>query len=46
MNSTIRQDAEAIVRRAVSAAEPECAVKKALAGRTFPGGCAARCGWP
>ena len=37
MNSTMRQDAEAIARRAVSAAEPECAVKKALAGRTFPG---------
>ncbi len=37
MNDQLRKDAEAIVRSAIAAVTPEVAVKKALAGRAFPG---------
>ena len=37
MNSTLRQDAENMIRQAIDAAEPGFAVRKALKGRTFPG---------
>ena len=37
MNSTLRQDAENMIRQAIDAAEPGFAVRKALQGRTFPG---------
>ncbi len=37
MNITMRRDAEAMIKRAIAAMEPDFAVKKALAGRTFPG---------
>ena len=37
MNSKLRKDAETIVRSAVNAVLPEEAVRKALAGKSFPG---------
>ena len=37
MNDTLRKDAEAIIRRAISAVTPANAVEKALKGRRFPG---------
>jgi hydroxypyruvate reductase len=37
MNSVLRKDAEEIVRAAVSAVLPEEAVRRALAGKRFPG---------
>ena len=37
MNDMLRRDAEAIVRKAISAVTPAAAVEKALLGRSFPG---------
>lgn len=37
MNQALRRDAEAIARRAVAAVSPEAAVRRALAGKRFPG---------
>ena len=37
MNDMLRKDAEAIIRRAISAVTPDCAVEKALKEFCFPG---------
>ena len=37
MNTTLRQDAETIIRRSIQAVLPDAAVQRALKGRTFPG---------
>ncbi len=37
MNSSMRNDADRIVRDAIAAVQPDIAVRKALAGREFPG---------
>ena len=37
MNDMLRRDADAIVRKAISAVTPAAAVEKALLGRSFPG---------
>lgn len=37
MNGTLRQDAERIVADAIAAVQPDAAVQRALAGRTFDG---------
>ena len=37
MNHTLRKEAEAIIRQAISAVTPAYAVEKALKGRSFPG---------
>ncbi len=37
MNSKLRQDADAIVAASIRAVQPDEAVRRALAGRTFPG---------
>lgn len=37
MNESLRHDAEAIARGAVKAVSPEAAVRRALAGKSFPG---------
>ena len=37
MNQALRKDAEAIACGAIAAVSPEAAVRRALAGRTFPG---------
>ncbi len=37
MNTTLRNDADRIVRDAIAAVQPDAAVSKALAGREFPG---------
>lgn len=37
MNVELRKDAEAIARRAIEAVSPDAAVRRALAGRHFPG---------
>ena len=36
--TTLREDANEIVRRAVRSVLPDAAVRRALAGRAFPGG--------
>ena len=37
MNTTLRQDADTIIRRSIQAVLPDTAVQRALKGRTFPG---------
>ena len=37
MNSTLRKDAETIIRAAIAAVRPDAAVTRALSGLTFPG---------
>ena len=37
MNNALRKDADQIVRDAIAAVQPDAAVRKALAGRAFPG---------
>ena len=37
MNQALRDDADRIVRDAITAVQPDAAVRRALAGRTFPG---------
>ena len=37
MNQALRNDADRIVRDAITAVQPDAAVRRALAGRTFPG---------
>ena len=37
MNENLRRDAETIIRRAITAVTPACAVEKALKSRAFPG---------
>ncbi len=37
MNTALRNDADRIIRDAIAAVQPDAAVSKALAGRTFPG---------
>ena len=37
MNNALRKDADQIVRDAIAAVQPDAAVRRALAGRAFPG---------